>query len=48
MPKLVDFNISTENSNELGDTFNNSYLEAITKGKNIIIMNLFNQNNIYK
>ena len=33
MPKLVDFTISTENSNELGDTFNSSYLEVITKGK---------------
>lgn len=33
MPKLVDFTISIENSNELGDTFNSTYLEAITKGQ---------------
>ena len=33
MPKLVDFTISTENSNELGETFNTTYLESITKGQ---------------
>jgi len=33
MPKLVDFNISSENINNLSDSFNSDYLEEITKGK---------------